>query len=439
MLDQELLRQFPGADIYDLAEFYSELVPFTINSMYPIHRWYRFKEGFSKDLVNLILGSMPDKIDRCLDPFAGSGTTPLVCQSIGIPCHSIEVNPFIQHIAKVKLRTEYTVKRFDDSISHIKIMFNKSQNISLVIPEMSTITEREGSKKWLFSKSVLKGILTLRYLIEQLDPIYCDLLLVTLASILPDIGNTKKDGKCVRYKTNWRMTNLSPQDVMDAFISRAQIFREDIEKLQNESKNTIHNEVFCQRGNALDCMKLLPKESFNLTITSPPYLNSFDYTDVYMPELWALGFVNKYEDVQKLRMSTLRSHVQVKWKMDSKVQENEIELLLSKLTEEQINLWNHTIPDMIRGYFLDMQIVLGELSRVTRLNGMICMVVGTSSYHEVTIPTDLIIAKMAESHGLQVKEIKVVRNLRRSSHQIASSNGTLPLLRESIILLNKIS
>ena len=53
-----------------------------------LHNWLKYKEGFSADLVNTLLdemGAVPG--DTILDPFLGSGTTALVCQSRGI--HSI--------------------------------------------------------------------------------------------------------------------------------------------------------------------------------------------------------------------------------------------------------------------------------------------------------------------------------------------------------------
>jgi hypothetical protein len=68
-----LPKPFDGTAVYDVSQSYSSFVPFTVNSVYPIHRWYRFKEGFSRDLVHLLLGALGPKVRVCLDPFAGSG------------------------------------------------------------------------------------------------------------------------------------------------------------------------------------------------------------------------------------------------------------------------------------------------------------------------------------------------------------------------------
>ena len=50
---------------------------------------------------------------------------------------------------------------------------------------------------------------------------------------------------------------------------------------------------------------------YDLSVFSPPYPNSFDYTDVYNVELWMLGYLSHYVENQELRRTTLASHVQI--------------------------------------------------------------------------------------------------------------------------------
>ena len=56
----------------------------------------------------------------------------------------------------------------------------------------------------------------------------------------------------------------------------------------------------------------LQSTQFDLVVFSPPYPNSFDYTDIYNVELWALGYLGSSADNRKLRGETLRSHVQIR-------------------------------------------------------------------------------------------------------------------------------
>ncbi|MSP12336.1 MAG: hypothetical protein EXR62_05190 [Chloroflexi bacterium] len=432
-----VLHRFPNARIYDLSPYYSEFVPFTANSVYPVHRWYRFKEGFSRDLVHLILGSIKDKVNVCLDPFAGSGTTALACQEIGIKCYSIEVNPFLHHISRVKLVKDYNLIGFDKAIEKVKYNFKNFSGKNFDEPIMSTITERPNLEKWLFSRPVLQAILALRESTNEVEPIYADLLIVVLASILTDIGNTIKDGKCVRYKNDWRENKFTRDDVGIIFFERAKIFRDDIQSIENSYSITSDNANICLEGNALQKLKLISGDSIDAVITSPPYLNSFDYTDVYMPELWALGFVNSYKDVRQIRNETVRSHVQVRWKRENNYLHDTLGSLIADVVENPGTLWNSIIPDMIGGYFLDMQEILGELQRVLRSNGKLYLVVGTSSYNEVFIPTDLLLAEIAEDLGFDLEEIRIMRKLKQSKKKVEEKEQIFAPMRESMLILRK--
>lgn len=421
--------------VVDLTRFYSAFVPFTVNSIYPIHRWYKFKEGYSKDLVHLILGSLGTRVQECLDPFGGSGTTALACQEVGIRCHSIEVNPFLHHLAKVKMRTRYGVKGFDSALRAVEKSLKTVGKEHFPPPIMSTITKRADLDKYLFSPPVLQAILSLRASFKKIHWLYADLFLITLSSILTEIGNTTKDGKCVRYKTNWQSVRLTRGDVYEQFFDRARIFREDIVYIQQRKGLEFSNAAFCVNESSLTAVSKMPANSVDAIITSPPYLNSFDYTDVYMPELWALGFVENYEKVKQLRAKTLCSHVQVKWQPDESAFTDAIKLLLLDVNGGQNELWNGLIPKMIAGYFLDMQNLLLQLKRVLRPSGRLCIVVGTSSYNKTTIPTDWVLGGLAEDIGFKFDELRVVREFNRSTQQSGQKHRGLPPLRESILML----
>ena len=64
----------------------------------PIHRWHRYREGFSPALITeLGLGR------RILDPFCGSGSIMVGAAQQGRTAVGIDVNPLAAFVAKVKL------------------------------------------------------------------------------------------------------------------------------------------------------------------------------------------------------------------------------------------------------------------------------------------------------------------------------------------------
>lgn len=82
----------------------------------------------------------------------------------------------------------------------------------------------------------------------------------------------------------------------------------DIENFQksNIPNTSINNKKYLYNEDSREAIdKLVDNNSIDLVITSPPYLNSRDYTDTYMLELKTLGFTKTLEEIQQLRKKTL--------------------------------------------------------------------------------------------------------------------------------------
>ena len=110
------------------------------------------------------------------------------------------------------------------------------------------------------------------------------------------------------------------------------------------------------------------ESKFKLCITSPPYLNTFDYTDIYRPELFLGGFINSDAELRKLRHKTVRSHVQVNWKdpLDASFG-SAFNDVFEKIASKRDMLMHKRIPEMIVAYFEDMKAILKSLKeRPTR-------------------------------------------------------------------------
>ena len=70
----------------------------------PVHRWLLFPHSFAKDLVcELIAEWNLAADDRVLDPFVGSGTTPLAAKDAGISCDGFDLSPLAVLVSRTKL------------------------------------------------------------------------------------------------------------------------------------------------------------------------------------------------------------------------------------------------------------------------------------------------------------------------------------------------
>lgn len=126
---------------------YGAIMQFDQNKDTYIHGWYPFVEGYSKEFINSIIDELDYKPKHWLEPFAGSGTTPLELQELGIQCSSFEVSPFMHTLSTTKLYTDYTISKFEDNLEQIMCSLNNyNDNIENILPppDFRTIVEKPG-------------------------------------------------------------------------------------------------------------------------------------------------------------------------------------------------------------------------------------------------------------------------------------------------------
>ncbi len=394
----------------------------------PRHRWYYYKEGFSPNLVESAIkeyGLNEDNI--ILDPFNGSGTVTLTAAIKKINSYGYEINPFTSFLAKTKTHN-VNPERFQSEVDEIVTHCEKGARSKL--EGYSTFTESaKNPSKWLFNLEVLRTFEGGHNYISNKQSKSSHLLKLALISSIMENCNASKDGKCLRYKKEWGKIGYNKDSFLDTFLSKCKIIKEDL------SENIpISPEIRTYDSRRRKSINKIPK--FDLCITSPPYLNTFDYTDIYRPELFLGGFVNSSKELYDLRFRTVRSHVQVKWKQPdiNKFDSIQLKNIYNKIIQKKDQLMNDYIPSMILGYFEDMGKVFSNLSNYANDNANLWMIVSTSAYANEHIPVDLILADISTNHGWKLKEIGVLREIRKRKTKYSPD---IKKLRESVIILEK--
>lgn len=410
------------------------LYNFEDNLTKPRHRWYPFKEGFSSQLVSEAIKStsQSNKSIKLLDPFSGSGTTPLSASLNGHSSVGIEVNPFCSFASKIKCTPgQWQRKSFSSNLNKILSDCIDNEVVS-DLENFSTFSERIENQKWLFNISVLRAFTSTINRIQSEKTVYSQALKLAAIRSIMMCCNAKKDGKCMRYHSDWKERNYSQKDFFNAFKSMS------FSMLQDTHLTSIPREKQAHiiHGDARSVLSTLPEKSFDLLVTSPPYLNSFDYSDVYRPELFLGEFIKTNEELKTLRHKTLRSHVQFTWDDESEYDNVLVRNVVDKIKDSD-QLWNKRLPKMIHAYFFDMKKILEDSFRLLKHNSQAWIVVSTSAYGGIQIPVDLILADIGATAGFKLEGVYVLRQLRGSGQQWAQlSNNSLPL-RESLIVLRK--
>ena len=407
---------------------------FNKNKQEPFHRWYPFVEGYSREFIQSIIKEMDSDNLVCLEPFSGSGTTALELQNCGIPCFSFEVNPLMYMISRVKLENGYEIERFNYWYKYI--LENRTKQKVKLETQFNTLYQEDGKKKWNYNKNIGIAVEKLREVIESIsEEIYKELFKVALAAILLDVSNLYRNGKCLSYKTGWKDRVISEKDVFDKFDDKVlNELKYDIENSLKRSKVNNKARLF-NEDSRFGIANEIENNSIDLVITSPPYLNSRDYTDTYMLELKTLRFTETSEEIKELRKKTLRSHVQIKWNDTSNLDNKLLKETLYELEEaaKDIEQWNKSIIDMVRLYFVDMKNIFHVLYEKTKEKGRIYFNVSNSAYFNVLINTLEICASIAEQEGFKVLEIRDARKLKTSPQQ----KKKIGKLLEGVVVLEK--
>jgi hypothetical protein len=392
-------------------------------------RWFKFKEAFAPSFVKEVIEALPYTPTAVVDPFGGSGTTAVTCQFLGIHPTVIEVNPFLADLIEAKLcpvELEYFLL-IKDAVER-QAKKNRALALEHLYQLPPTFVEPGVSGRFIYSKKTAREILALRQAIEAVPyPEYQRILKVALGSILVDVSNCYVNGKGRRYRRGLETRQVP--GVISSFHEACACIAEDlaIALCRPTSNYTLH------RGDSREHLKN-EKSRWDFSLFSPPYPNSFDYTDVYNIELWMLGYLNSAEDNVALRKSTLRSHVQVSaTRPERHLESKHLHAVYKKLVKNRDTLWDKRIPEMVRDYFADLADILELLRDRMESGNFVGMVVGDSQYKDIHIGVAKALQEMAPSLGYNVVSTKRVRSMRSSAQQ----GGNLKLA-ESLVLISKI-
>ena len=406
---------------------YTSLLNYSDDLNKPFQRWYRYKEGFSIELVEqLIREYSKHKCGVILDPFSGSGSTLLAANYMGYSGVGFEVNPFSFFLSKCKLEqyAKESIELFKDSYERI-LQNALEKRETYVLPKLS-ISDK------VFDDDVEKYFMTVGLLIESKDiqdEKVRDLLKLGWLACLEPLCNYRKAGNGLKIKKYVKPRVVTVDDARVMLLEEYQNMYIDLLKSKTKGDAVLYNE---------SCLNMKDKVrdgSVEGIIFSPPYANCFDYTEIYKLELWFGKFVSEYTELKRLRNNSLHSHLNGDLNIEVDSKSDVLTELLDELQKK--DLWDKKIPKMLQLYYDDMFKVIKESYRVLDDKGFCCIVVGNSAYGGVVFPADLILAEYAESIGFTVDKIEVDRYIITSSQQYEMTKETGKYLRESVVCLVK--
>jgi len=390
-------------------------------------RWFHFKEAFSPEFVSAAIASLGYRPTHVIDPFGGSGTSAITAQLLSINTTTVEVNPFLADVIKAKLSPLTGEKLLSAAADFQARLHDTPADLSRLAHLPPTFIEYEGKDRWIFPRDVARRLAQYLACIDAIeDNDVQRFFRVVLGAVLVDCSNVYVNGKGRRYRRAWRSNKPTPGKLDLDFGQQFNTSFEDVLRFEHRPRSR----VTVINGDSRTALQQV-EEKADLIVFSPPYPNSFDYTDIYNVELWVLGYIGSSADNLILRNQTLRSHVQIRRNYEGpKGKSEKLSSIVDALGSRRETLWDSTIPEMIGAYFRDLELVLEQSHRLLASTGRVMMVVGDSRYANVRIEVAAILAELAKSMGFSHVTTREVRQMRASAQQGGSFQ-----LAESIVEL----
>lgn len=402
----------------------ANLVSYVGNRNMPILRLYRYKEAFAFRFVEEFISRFElSREDYIFDPFCGMGTTLFAASRKGIPSIGVDRLPIGVFIAQTlplfcSLESGQIKETFEKLRTEVQQASPVSVAMDVAIMDVA------------FPPDTLLLLRKWKTVIDDLESPLKDVFLLLFFSILEPCSYTSKDGQFLRLVREKKVAD--PEEALDRRVHEAERDIRLIKELRWGKLGQLYS-VFL--GDTRDLCNIPFERQPTAIITSPPYANRYDYTRTYSLEL-CFHFVKNFEELKALRFGVLRSHIESKVGSDEKPSHPTVKEVVDILREKGKALNNPKIPDMLVGYFVDMQKAIQEWARVLATGAKVALIVDNVRFEGELLPVDLVLSEMAEETGFQVNEIIIARYKGNSSQQMGKF-GRVPV-RESIVVWSKL-
>lgn len=393
------------------------LVSWQSNKRAPGFRWFKYKEGFSTRLVDYLLGHMEGK-GLLLDPFAGTGVAPIIASGRGWEGIGIEILPVGIRVANGWL----TALSVDPRIFRRRAIALQD---ALERPEQTDLSEQDwfphiSITQKAFPQDSERAIAAARHWLRQAEPgPATDLLGLAAMSALEDASWTSKDGQYLRWDHR-SGRNMKTRMEKRCVLPYGESLRDKLSAIQTDLPLLVERyspgSVHIVEDSCYNALPSLPSNSIDAVITSPPYANRYDYTRTYALELAWLGY--DHQGITAMRQRLLSATVENRSKRGELTTRYGDALALFDRHEaiaeisdslEAVNargeLANPHVIRLVRNYFMEMTVVIGELARVCKPGASVFMVNDNVQYHGEEVPVDLILSDLAEQFGFQTRLI----------------------------------
>jgi len=410
----------------------------------PVHRWFTYPAGYSHKLVE-------EKIEEyglngqhwILDPFVGTGTTSVAAKSVGVNSIGIEAHPFVSWVAKTKLDIDHNFAKLkEDTVSiqqHARDIYIEGVQCDGVWPDLVYKC---------FTEDNLRQLLALRTAILacKTTPERQNFFKVALTATLRDVTSAGAGWPYIAPSKHAK--RIVRREATNEFQKRCDLMIHDILEVNAAKLPSSEHRII--NGDARCLEEYTGPNSIEMVLTSPPYLNNYDYADRTRLETYFWGLYDSWGDITRQVRDNLivAATTQIRRSEMEEIGEcPNVKRLCPGIYEEIANAIHHlsrmrlkkggkkSYDLMVAGYFEDMLKVILGVHKILKSGSPFILVLGDSAPYGVHVRTDALIGEIAIAVGFSNCNIQVIRT--RGDKWAGNSQRHKVPLRESIVTITK--
>lgn len=406
----------------------------------PFDRWFRYPAGFASDYASLLLQQLRlPTAGLVVDPFTGSGVAGTAARRVGHAFYGVEAHPLIAELAALKLdRTSEDPNGLLATARELTLQAITTR-ADIDISVEADLTLRS------FDPETLATLVSLRDLIRAMQAHEWHLHLKwALLATLRDVASVRVGWPYQRPGSQRQPTFADP---LPRFLQRIAWMVEDIREF--EANYSASPACRVRQGDSREAMNWseLGHGTAHGCVTSPPYLNNFDYADATRLELYFWGDVTSWSQMcaevrsDMLTATTQQSSVGAASDARTLLQTygtvgTEISEIADRLQKERGNRsrgkeYDRVVPD----YFVAIARIMENLSTVLASGAPAVLLVGDSAPYGVYVDTPGLIAKLAKCQGFTLEEDVILRH--RGQRWASNATRHNVQLAERLVLLRR--
>lgn len=406
----------------------TDTTTFASNINLPVHRWWRYSAGYSAQWAETVIRAELADGGTVFDPFVGSGTTLIAAQAAGRESVGVESHPFVASVAHSKTCWDSSIHEFRAAAREVASQAQRH------LPTAPPFESEPSLLQRCYSPESLQTLRSLQAAVDGSDASASTkaLLWLALMSVLRPSSHAgtaqwqyvqpgKKKARvaepaaCLAAKCDDIASDMSTLQALCPFPPPTRIVEADIRALT---------------AGVGRC---------DLVLTSPPYINNYDYADAARLEMTFLGQVESWADLRPMREVLLRSCTHQLGRFDSEAVIASDRLApirdhlaavyadLAELRRDRGGRKNYHL--MVVAYFHDMALALQAMRSSLAPGGTACLVVGDSAPYGVHVPVEEWLGRIGLATGFTEFSFDKVRDRnvkwKNRKHRVPLHEGRL--------------